>query len=149
MNVKKKKKTLCQVYKVSETTSATRFNLLLICPTVPPFVYAALFAPSFQKFEQLFFFWFPSIWWQFPIICTQLLFIYNIFGTMNMHRLHYEVCDPQKITRSTNEAANSLLMRLVAKFLDTSTFPKTSYVIFTKIWFRILYEQLHRNKFIN
>ena len=53
-------------------------------------------------------------------------------------------CDPWKITRLTNEAANSLSMRLVGNFSDTSTFPKTSYVIFTKIWFRILYKQLHR-----
>ena len=49
MEKKKEKKV---AFKALETASATRFNLLLICPSVPPFVYAALFVPSF-----------PSIWW--------------------------------------------------------------------------------------
>lgn len=81
MNIKKKKKTLCWVYKVSENTSATRFNLLLTYPTVPPFVYAALFVPSFQKFEQLFFFGFPRFGGSFQLY-VHSSFLYIIFSVL-------------------------------------------------------------------
>ena len=68
-------------FKASETASATRFNLLLICPTVPPFVYAPLFAPSFQKFEQLFFFGFPRFGGSFQLY-VHSSFLYIIFSVL-------------------------------------------------------------------
>lgn len=90
-----------------------------------------------------FFFCFPPFGGSFQLyLHSSFLYIFSVLWTCINSTMRY--CDPWKITRLTNEAANSLSMRLVGNFSDTSTFPKTSYVIFTKIWFRILYKQLHR-----
>ena len=48
-------------------TIAIRFYLLQVCPSVPPFVFAALFIPSFHVLSGLFF-CFTQFWWQFQLL---------------------------------------------------------------------------------
>ena len=49
---------------VLKNTIAIRFNLLQVCPSVPVFVFAELFIPSFNALSGCFS---ASIWWQLTL----------------------------------------------------------------------------------
>ena len=54
--------------KFSKPKIAIHFNLLQVCPSVPPFLIVVLFIPSF--------FFFVNVWWQFSLFefwCISLL----------------------------------------------------------------------------
>ena len=51
----------CLANKFSKPTIASRFNLLQVCPSVPPFVFSVSFKPSFNVI-----FMFHLVLWQFP-----------------------------------------------------------------------------------